>query len=462
MCIIGTNNVENLHNLYIAPNLDPLQGIRMKRSIEQKLTDWKTDKDRKPLLLVGARQVGKSYSVLEFGRANYANVAVFNFDGNDDLKGIFERDLDPNRIVRELSSYSGQTIVPNGTLIFFDEVQACGRAITSLKYFYEQRPDYHIIAAGSLLGSYLVRGPVSFPVGKVNRLVMYPMTFKEFLTEMNPAAIPLIEEAFRENTRSALHDKMLDLYRTYLFTGGMPEAIMKWKERQDPVYVSMVHQGILTMYAGDVGKYSSPAEQVRTRAIYDSLPAQLAKENKKFQYSLIGSRVRAADYETGLDWLESAGIALKCRKTGAGEIPLASNVDLTSYKIYMNDVGLLNTKSSVPPIMILSERSNISSGAKGAMTENYVMQELTANGLEPYYWGSNGKAEVDFVVQIGDKVVPIEVKAADNVKAKSLQEFVKKYSPEYSVRISTKNFGFDNGIKNVPLYAVWCISPAMS
>jgi len=431
----------------------------MKRSIESKLLDWKNNKDRKPLLLVGARQVGKSHSVIEFGRANYANVAVFNFEGNETLQKIFEKDLDPERIVMELEGFSGQTIVPRETLVFFDEIQACGRAITSLKYFHEQRPDYHIIAAGSLLGSYLVKGPVSFPVGKVNILAMYPMSFLEFLTEMNPAAIPLIEEAFEENVRFTLHDKMLELYRIYLFTGGMPEAVATWKGRRDPVFVSMVHQDILTMYIGDIGKYSSPADQVKTRAVYNSLPAQLAKENKKFQYSVIGSRARAADYEMGVDWLESAGIVLRCRKTGIGEIPLASNVDLTSYKIYMNDVGLLNAKSSVPPIAILSEMSNMSGGAKGAMTESYVMQELTANGLEPYYWESNGKAEIDFVVQMNEKVIPIEVKAADNVRAKSLQEFVKKYSPEYSIRVSAKNFGFDNGIKSVPFYALWCVQP---
>ncbi|MCL2031656.1 MAG: DUF4143 domain-containing protein [Methanomassiliicoccaceae archaeon] len=431
----------------------------MKRSIEPKLLDWKNSKGRKPLLLVGARQVGKSHSVIEFGRANYANIVVFNFEGNETLRKIFDMDLDPERIVTELEGFSSQTIVPQETLVFFDEIQACGRAMTSLKYFYEQCPDYHIIAAGSLLGSYLVREPTSFPVGKVNILTMYPVTFLEFLTEMNPAAIPLIKEAFEKNVQLTLHDKMLELYRMYLFTGGMPEAVAIWKDRRDPVFVSMVHQDILTMYIGDMGKYSSPADQVKTRAVYNSLPAQLAKENKKFQYSVIGSRARAADYEAGVDWLESAGIALRCRKTGAGEIPLASNVDLTSYKIYMNDVGLLNAKSSVPPITILSERSNISGGAKGAMAENYVMQELTANGLEPYYWESNGKAEIDFVVQMNDKVIPIEVKAADNVKAKSLQEFVKKYSPEYSIRASAKNFGFDNGIKSVPFYALWCIQP---
>jgi len=429
----------------------------MKRLINHKLEEWKIKKDRKPLLLVGARQIGKSHSVLEFGKANYANVVLFNFETSDELKRIFDGDLDPKRIIRELEGFSRQTITPKNTLIFFDEIQACGKAITALKYFCEQAPDYHIIAAGSLLGSYLVKDFVSFPVGKVDRLVMYPMTFQEFLMEMNPQIIPLIEESFANNKPLTLHDKALELFRTYLFTGGMPKAILEWKDRQEPVFVSAIHQEILSVYVGDMGKYSTPTEQVKTRAVYDSLPAQLAKENKKFQYSLIGSNARAVQYELGLEWLKSAGLILKCQKTKKGEIPIASYADLNSYKVYMSDVGLLNTKSGVPSIVILSEKAQMATESKGAMIENYVMQELVANDLIPYYWESDNRAEVDFIVQLSDKVIPIEVKAADNVKAKSLQVFIGKYSPAYSIRVSTKNFGFENNIKSVPLYAVWCI-----
>ena len=429
----------------------------MKRLIETKLLDWKNKANRRPLLLVGARQIGKSHSVIEFGKCNYANVALFNFETSETLRKIFDSDLDPKRIVKDLEGFSRQTIVPEKTLIFFDEIQACGKALNSLKYFCEQAPEYHIIAAGSLLGSYLVRDFVSFPVGKVDRIVMYPMTFREFLMEMNPHIISLIEEAFKNDKPMNLHDTALELYRTYLFTGGMPKAVSEWKEKQDPILVSVLQHEILSVYTGDMGKYSTPIEQVKTRAVYDSLPAQLARENKKFQYALIGSSARAAGYELGLEWLRSAGLVLKCSKTNKGELPIASHIDLNSYKVYMSDVGLLNAKSGVPPISILSERAQLSSDAKGAMTENYVMQELTANDLTPYYWESDGKAEVDFVIQLHDKVIPVEVKSADSVRAKSLQVFVSKYAPPYSIRVSTKNFGFENGIKSVPLYAVWCV-----
>jgi len=277
------------------------QGGCVKRLIEKKLLEWKNKKDRKPLLLVGARQIGKSYSVIEFGRANYTNVALFNFETSDELKKIFSKDLNPKRIIKDLEGFSRQTITPQKTLVFFDEIQACGSAIISLKYFCEQAPEYQIIAAGSLLGSFLVKDFVSFPVGKVDRLVMYPMTFQEFLMEMNPHIIPLIEESFKENKPMDLHESALELYRTYLFTGGMPKAVLEWKEKQDPIFVSVLHQQILSTYVGDMGKYATPMEQVKTRAVYDSLPAQLARENKKFQYALIGSGARAASYELGLE-----------------------------------------------------------------------------------------------------------------------------------------------------------------
>jgi predicted AAA+ superfamily ATPase len=251
---------------------------------------------------------------------------------------------------------------------------------------------------------------------------------------------------------------MMDLYRTFLFTGGMPKAVSKWKETNDPDLVRMVQHEILTVYSGDMGKYSSPAEQVRTEAVYGSIPAQLAKENTKFQYSVIGSRARATEYEDSLKWLISAGLVLKCQRVTRGEMPLAAFIDMNSYKVYMSDVGLLNAKSDIPYNMIMSRPHGISGGSRGAMAENYVMQELTANGLIPYYWGVHGKAEVDFLVQDREgKIIPIETKAADNVMAKGLREYTKEFSPEYSIRISSKNFGFDNNIKSVPLYAVWCI-----
>jgi predicted AAA+ superfamily ATPase len=432
--------------------------MTMKRLIEQDLEKWKNSRDRMPLLLVGARQTGKTHSVMEFGKKNYADVAMFNFEAVKSLAPIFEGDLEPKKIIMELERHSGRSIMPNETLLFFDEIQECGRAITSLKYFCEQAPEYHIIAAGSLLGSYLVKKKTSFPVGKVNLLTMYPMTFREFLEEMNPFAISSIQESFRENRNDHMHENMMDLYRTFLFTGGMPKAILKWKETNDPNIVRMTQYEILTMYSGNMGKYSTLAEQVKARAVYDSMPAQLARENIKFQYSLIGSRARAVSYEDSLKWLISAGLVLKCQRATDGAMPLSAFVDMNSYKVYMSDVGLLNAKSDIPYNIIMGRTQGLSGGPKGSMAENYVMQELTANGFTPYYWGVHGKAEVDFVVQDSEKrIIPIETKAGGNVMAKGLREYVKLYSPEYSIRVSSKNFGFDNNVKSVPLYAVWCI-----
>jgi len=429
----------------------------MKRLITEKLLGWKNREDRMPLLLVGARQIGKSYSVLDFGKTNYTSIALFNFETSEELRKIFDPDLEPKRIIRELEGFSRQTITPYNTLIFFDEIQACGKAIASLKYFCEQAPEYDIIAAGSLLGSFLVKDYESFPVGKVDRIVMYPMTFHEYLMEMNPHMISLIEESFTRNTPMPLHEQAIQLFREFLVTGGMPRAVLDWKTRSDPIFVAAIHQEILSMYYGDMGKYSTPTEQVKTRAVFDSMPTQLARENKKFRYSLIGSNARAAHYEIGLEWLVSAGMVLKCQKIRKGELPLAGYADMTSYKIYMCDIGLLGAKMGIPAIAMLSEKAMLCSDMRGMLAENYVMQELVANGLTPFYWESDGKAEIDFVVQLEEKVIPIEVKSSDNVKAKSLAVFVSKYSPEYSIRVSAKNFGFENEIKSIPVYAVWCI-----
>ncbi|MCL2279370.1 MAG: ATP-binding protein, partial [Oscillospiraceae bacterium] len=320
----------------------------MKRLITQKLIEWKNKHDRKPLLLVGARQIGKSYSVLDFGKTEYANVVLFNFETSGDLRKIFEKDLNPSRIIRELEGFSGQTITPGKTLIFFDEIQACGNAITSLKYFCEQAPEYHVIGAGSLLGSFLVKDGVSFPVGKADRIVMYPMTFQEYLMEINPNLISIIEESFTSNQPMSLHDTAMQLFREYLFTGGMPKAVLEWKNNAESIMVSAVHQEILSMYYGDMGKYATSTEQVKIRAVFDSLPSQLAKENKKFQYALIGSNARAVHYELGLQWLISAGLVLKCQKTKRGEAALAFYADLNSYKIYMSDIGLFGAKAGIP------------------------------------------------------------------------------------------------------------------
>ena len=443
----------------------------MERLIEAKLLDWKQRLDKMPLLISGARQVGKTTTIFEFGKTHYANIAVLNFENNEPLAAIFDKDLNPARIVFELESLSGQSITKESTLIFFDEVQDCPNALTSLKYFCEQAPGYHIIAAGSLLGVALNRNKkkkknddgeydtrtVSFPVGKVDILTMYPMTFEEFLSSVNPHLLSAIIESYTHNAplSQPLHEKALELYRTYLYVGGMPKAVLEHIEKQDYDFVRIRQNEILSLYSSDMVKYTTQSEQIKINAVYNSIPRQLAKENKKFQYSIIGSHARAASYEIGLAWLKSAGLVINSTKAREGKMPLAYYVDSLSYKAYMSDVGLLNAKSNAPKNLVLS--GGIGGGAKGAMTENYVAQELTANGHTVYYWESDGKAEVDFVIQLGDDIVPVEVKAADNVQSKSLKIFVSKFSPAYSIRVSSKNFGFENGIKSVPLYAAFCI-----
>lgn len=417
-----------------------------------------------PLLVFGARQVGKSTTIFEFGKAHYSNVVVFNFEHNKPLHEIFEKDLDPVRIVRELTNIQGQSINEKTTLIFFDEVQTCPKALTSLKYFCEQAPNYNIIAAGSLLGVAVNRkkaedNGTSFPVGKVEQLTMYPMTFEEFLFAKNPHILESIKECYLSDSPlpMPLHEKALELYRAYLFTGGMPKAVYAHIHK-DGDFVRFAQNEVLSFYSADMAKYTTASEQIKIASIYDSIPYQLAKDNRKFQYSLIGSTARAVSYELGLAWLKSAGIVIQCNKVREGKIPLAFYADGLSYKIYMSDVGLLNAKGNVPESLILSDL-RLGGEAKGAMAENYVAQELIANGHKVYYWESGNQASLDFVIQIGDDFVPVEVKSKDNVQAKSLNVFVNKYKPAYSIRVSSKNFGFENGIKSVPLYAVFCIKP---
>lgn len=410
-----------------------------------------------PLVLLGARQVGKTHAVFNFGKAQYKDVAVFNFENNNPLKAIFEQDADPERIVSELERHSLRRLAPD-VLIFFDEIQACPKALTSLKYFAEKAPEYNIIAAGSLLGVAVNREGFSFPVGKVYRLTLYPMNFEEFLLGLGEKELAaVIKKSYADDTPlpQNVHKKALNLYGVYLVTGGMPKAVLEYIEKRDFDFVRIVQRNILADYDADMVKYASASESVKIRAVYSSIPAQLARENRKFQYSMIGSNARAAAYEIGMQWLSDAGLIHKCGKVNEGKIPLKNYVDLLSYKIYLNDVGLLNCHSDTPPALVLS--GNFGGEAKGAVTENYIMQQLVFNGLTPYYWESRGKAEIDFVLQSDAAILPIETKSADNTKAKSLTVFTSKYGIGRSVRISSKNFGFENNIKSVPLYAAFCI-----
>jgi predicted AAA+ superfamily ATPase len=300
----------------------------------------------------------------------------------------------------------------------------------------------------------------TFPVGKVDEMNMFPFTFEEFLMEFNPKLIPLIQECFDNDVQLSrgLHEQALELFLQYLVIGGMPEAILEYKKTKNYIYVRAKQFSICNDYVRDMNKYTdTKAQAVRNEAVYDTLPSQLAKENKKFQYALIKSGARANDYELSLNWLEKAGMIIKCSKVNDGKEPLANYEDFLSFKIYMSDVGLLAAKSNNSHISILGR--TMGERAKGAMTENYAAQELKANGIKAYYWESKNRAEVDFVIQLENMIIPIEAKSWENVRSQSLDVFRKKYGIENAVRVSARNFGLMNGIKSVPLYALWCIRP---
>jgi predicted AAA+ superfamily ATPase len=410
------------------------------------------------LLLRGARQVGKTYTLLSFGKQYYKNVAYFSMEDSLEIPAVFARDLNPERIVRELSALSGRTILPGDTLLIFDEIQACERALTSLKYFAEQAPAYHIAAAGSLLGVAVKRGAFSFPVGKVDMLRLYPMDFEEFLWAIDRRALcDLIRESFDAFTPLSLHDIAMDLYKTYSVVGGMPRAVSEYAEKRDFDFVAALQRTLNDSYIADMAKYAEPRETVRILAAWDSVPAQLAKENRKFQYKFIKSGARANEYEIAIEWLNAAGMIHKCVRVSEGKLPLSAYAENGTFKIYMADTGLLCSKLDVAADIVL-HTPHAMTGFKGALAENYICQALVACGITPYYWTSPGKAEVDFVFQ--DKagnIVPLEAKSAENVRAKSLRTYRDIYKPACSVRVSAKNFGFENGIKSVPLYAVFCL-----
>ncbi len=432
----------------------------MERKIVKRLIEWKNNANKMPLVLYGARQVGKTYTALSFGKSHYKNTVYFNMEDSQETTAIFDRDLDPERIIRELSAKSGQTILKGDTLIIFDEIQACERALTSLKYFCENAPEYHIIAAGSLLGVALNREHYSFPVGKVEMLTLYPLDFEEFLWALGEQRIcDLIYESYDAFSPLSLHDKAMDLYKTYLVVGGMPKAIEEYASKKDFNFVVAAQKSLNDAYIADMAKYASPQETTRILAAWASVPAQLAKDNHKFQYKVIKSGARAYEYETPLDWLKAAGVIHKCIKVTEGKMPLAAYADNTAFKVYMMDTGLLCSKFDIAANVIINSPSSFD-GFKGALAENYIMQALVVNGVAPYYWESPGKAELDFLFQNrqGD-IIPLEAKSATNVKAKSLMKYIDTYKPPFAIRVSAKNFGYENGIKSIPLYALFCLKP---
>lgn len=429
----------------------------MKRLIETRLLAWKTSKTRKPLIVYGARQIGKTYTILKFGKSNYHNVVYCNFEDNENLAAVFASDLDPERICKALGVLCGSEIVKGQTLIIFDEIQACERSLSSLKYFYENAPDHHIIAAGSLLGLAVDRGKYSFPVGKIDLLNMYPMTFEEFLTATgNGALVDMIRSSYKAMAPFSLHEKALELYRTYLVVGGYPAAVKTYIEQNDFDLVRAEQSAIANAYISDMAKYATPSEVVKSIEIYKSIISQLAKENTKFQYSVVGAKARAKDYELSLAWLKTAGVILDCLKVKEGKYPINIYEDLSAFKVYYSDIGLLTMRMALTPQSVI-QNLNVSDKARGMLAESYVAEQLAAKDLTLHYWESDGKAELDFILQLDNYVIPVEVKSAENVRSKSLMSYIGRYSPIYSIRISSKNFGFENNIRSIPLYAVFCI-----
>jgi predicted AAA+ superfamily ATPase len=432
----------------------------MERKIVKDLIAWKNSPRRNPLIISGARQVGKTHTALTFGKTQYMNTVYFNMEDSDEVQAIFERDLKPERIIRELAAHSRQSIFPDDTLIIFDEIQACERALTSLKYFCENASEYHVMAAGSLLGVAMNRERYSYPVGKVDMLMLYPLDFEEFLTATgNDDLTALIKESFAEFSPLSLHETAMTLYKTYLVVGGMPQAVLEYIHTQDFNFITAAQKNINDAYIADMAKYASAQETTKIMAAWSSIPAQLSKENRKFQYKVIKSGARAYEYETPLDWLKFAGIINKCVRVTEGKMPLSAYADNDSFKVYMMDTGLLCSKFGIAANVVIDEAPSFD-GFKGALAENYICQCLVTNGFTPFYWSSPGKAELDFVFQNRHgNIIPLEGKSSDNVKAKSLKQFVSLYKPEYAIRVSAKNFGFENGIKSIPLYALFCLTP---
>lgn len=410
-----------------------------------------------PLLLNGARQVGKTYILREFGTKEFKNVVYINLETNLTVASYFSDNIAPEKIIRYLEASANEKIIPGETLIILDEIQSCERALTALKYFCEETPEYHIAAAGSLLGVAINRQHYSFPVGKVETLTLYPLDFEEFLWAREKEFLcDEIRQAYEtmEPLPDALHQEATELYREYLLIGGMPACINAFLRTGSFLDVPLVQNEILDNYIADMAKYASNTDSVKIRACYNSIPAQLAKENKKFQYKVVQRGGSAALFGASLEWLSLAGVVLKCQRISQAAEPIAVYADLSAFKIYMGDVGLLAMKSGISQQTVLSGEGN---AFMGALTENYVAQQLAAKGYDLYYWESNSIAELDFVLQKENQIVGVEVKKGENVRSRSLSVFVNSYHPAYSIRFSLKNFGEKDALKSIPLYAAFCV-----
>lgn len=425
----------------------------MERSIYSSLKKWKDSPTRKPLILQGARQVGKTYILKEFGAREYSEVVYINCDDNNDMQNMFV-DYDVDRIIRSLSAISGISIKPSTTLLILDEIQEVERGLASLKYFCEKAPEYHVAVAGSLLGITLHEG-TSFPVGKVDMLYMYPMDFEEFLLAMGKEQLV---ELLRNNSWAALtplRGMLTELLRQYYFVGGMPEAVKAYVERGDIWEVRSIHSKIIDAYRNDMSKHVPKQQVQRINMVWNSIPSQLARDNKKFIYGALRKGARANDFEIAIQWLVDSGLVHKVHRISKPVVPLKFYEDMASFKLFLLDCGLLGALSETPPEQILIG-DNVFEEYKGAFTENYVLQQLKSlpRTFVYYYSNDNSTLEIDFVVQHEAHVIPIEVKAEENLRAKSLRQFVTDNAGLHGVRFSMSDYREQDWLTNVPLWAV--------
>ncbi len=426
----------------------------MQRTITADLRSWKGQPKRKPLMLMGARQVGKTYALKKFGEEEYTNTVYLNFEKNQRLSQLFEASLDPQVILKALSIEMNADITAGKTLLIFDEVQECPNALNSLKYFCEMTPEQHIVAAGSLLGVKLahIKG---FPVGKVQFLTLYPLSFLEFLTALKEVRLKefVDQQKTIEPLPPNLHEKLLMHFKEYLFVGGMPEAVAEYIESQNVVKVREIQTAILSAYSLDFAKHAPKAHIMKINQVWDSVPSQLAKENKKFIYSAIREGARAKEFEVALQWLVEAGLIYKVPLITTPKIPLSAYADINAFKIYLVDVGLLGAMSHLSAKTLLHE-NELFQEFRGAITENYVAQELVHSQYPVFYWASEGKAEVDFVVEHDDCIYPLEVKSGNSSKKKSLVVYGEMYHPKMLIRCSPMNLRKDGDVLNCPLYLI--------
>ena len=424
------------------------------------LIKWKDSPQRKPLILKGARQVGKTWLMREFGKRYYKKIAYVNFDNNHRMQQVFSEDFSIDRLLMAINAETGVPITPEDTLLIFDEIQESPQAITSLKYFCEERPALHIVCAGSLLGTSIRREGLSFPVGKVERLSMVPMTFYEFArANQGRASLDVLAEMELEREIPEVYaERMKDLLRQYFIVGGMPAAAAAWIEVHDLQPVEDIQENLLRDYESDFSKHAALSDVPKIHMIWNSIPVQIAKENNKFVFSHVRKGVRAKDLEDALQWLQDAGMIYKNELVAKPETPLSFGADATYFKVFLPDVGLLRKRANLAAQDVISGSENYRR-FKGAFAENFVMTELSAMGFRPYFWRSGNTAEIDFLIEGGGGIVPIEVKSAENVKAKSLQIYVNRYQPRCAFKTSMRNVGVtrqgDTELWSLPLYMLW-------